>query len=210
MRLFRLVWIASVALGPVAGGTIVNVSDRTRIEMNHGDTLYFLVSNLSLPAVDAVEFQFISQTPDPMPQFEAELTSRDGAASIAFPAVEISTGIFAGSGYRGRIWSISGTLELPGSLSTEIFQNGRAMLVLRDMGSAVTAGLPGYTLPQDLTLSLSDGAISAGAVTSGALYEDPPPAATPESGSWLLTAGGGVLLCVFSRVLKRISYPGIQ
>jgi hypothetical protein len=200
-----------VALGPVAGGTIVDVSRLTTLRMNPGDTLYFPVSNLSLPAVDAVEFQFISQTPDPMPQFEAELSSRDGVTSIAFPAVQISTGIFVGSGYRGPIWSISGTLQLPGTLSTEVFQNGRAMLVLRDLGPTVTLGLPGYTLPGALTLSLTDGATSAGAFTGGALYEDPPaPAATPESGSWLLTAGAGVLLCMFSTVLKRISYRGIQ
>jgi hypothetical protein len=194
-----------------AAGTIVDVSNRTTLQMNPGDTLYFLVSNLSLHTnLDAVEFQFISQTIDPAAQFEVELASRDGVSSIEFPTVQVLSGTFSSAGYNGPVWSINGALQLPGTLSSQIFQNTRAMLVLHNIGPSVTLGFAGSTLPHDLVLSLQAGSTNAGAVTSAALYEDPPPADAPETGSWLLAAGGGVLLAVFSGALKRISYRRIQ
>jgi len=192
---------------PLAAGAIVDVSTHTTQQMNPGDTLSFLVSNLSLHTViDSVEFQFISQPLDSSAQFEAELTSRDGSVSIAFPSpLQVSAGIFSGSGYQGAISAISGTLRLPPTLSQQIFQNTRATVVLQDIGPAVTLGLPGYTLPQDMTLSLTSGDTSAGAVTSGAWYQDPPVDDAPESDSGMLVAGAGVLLCACSGLLKRIS-----
>jgi hypothetical protein len=194
----------------IHAGTIVDVSHQTAQVLNSGDTLFFLVSNLSLPGnINQVAFQFISQSINPASQFEAELTSRSGTVDIAFPTVQLSRSVVVGSGYTGPVWSLSGILQLPGTLSSQLFQNTHATLVLHNTGPSTTLGLTGYTLPQDLTVSLSSGATNAGAVVNGALYEDPPPPTdAPESNSVVLLVSGGVLLCLFSKALKRIHTAG--
>lgn len=192
-------------------GTIVDVSSRTWQQLNPGDTLYFLISNLSLRSnLNAVEFQLVSQTLAPGARFAAGLTSRDGAAAFDFPSVEIGSGLFTGVGYQGPVTTISGTVRLAAGTSSGIFQNTRAILVLRNVGPTVTIDLPGYRLPQDVSVSLAAGPVSAGAVVSGALYQDPPPPAVPEAGTGLQMAGGGALLLALAAGLKRISHLRIQ
>jgi hypothetical protein len=184
-----------MAVLPLAAGTIVDVSTRTAQQMNPGDTLFFLVSDLSIAsgAIDSVEFQFITQPIPSTAQFAAELTSRDGSISIAFAALDFQPGYFTGAGYRGPISSISGTVDLSPTLAEQIFQNTHATLVLENVGPSITVKLPGYTLAQDVSVSLSSGNTMAGAVTGGALYEDPPPPPdpTPEGDSGFLVAGAG-------------------
>lgn len=179
--------------------------------MNPGDTLYFLISNLSLGSnLNSVEFQLVSQAFPPGAQFAAELTSRDGAAAVDFPAVQIGSGVFTGSGYQGAVTMIYGTVSLPAGTSSGIFQDTRATLALHNLGPSVTLNLPGYRLPQDVLVSLGAGPVSAGAVVSGARYQDPPPPGVPEAGTGLLMTGGGALMCLLGRALKRISHPRIQ
>ncbi len=223
MRFFQYVGIAWMAVCPLTAGTIADVSTHATQQMNSGDTLSFMVSNLSLhTAIDSVQFQFVTQWLDPSTRFAAVLMSRDGTVSIAFSTpLQVLSGTFQGSHYQGPISSIYGTLELQAGLSQQLFQNTRATLVLRDIGPPATLGLPGYTLQQDMTLSLTSGSISAGAFDSAVFYQgrntlgfssntNPPPAPAPEGDSWALVAGAGVLLCICSRMLKRISYRGIQ
>ncbi len=202
--------LASMAALCTHAGTIVDVSRETAQVLNPGDTLFFLVSNLSLPGnINQVSFQFITQSLNPASEFEAELTSRSGTVEIAFPAVQMSRSVVFSSGYTGSVWSLSGILQLPGTLSSQLFQNTHATLVLHNIGPSTTLGLSGYALPQDLTVSLSSGTTNAAAAVNGALYEDPPPAAhAPESNSVALLVSGGVLLCLFSKALKRIHTAG--
>lgn len=178
--------------------------------MNPGDAMYFLISNLSLGSnPDAVQFQLVSEAFAPGAQFAAELSSRDSTAAIDFLSLQIEIGMFSGAGYQGAVSTISGTVQLSAETSGEIFQNARATLVLHNLGPSVTINLPGYRLPQDMFVSLGTGTASAGAVVSGARYEDPPPA-VPEPGTGLLMTGGGVLLCLLGRGMKRISHRRIQ
>jgi hypothetical protein len=210
MKMIRLGLLASLAVLSSHAGTIVDVSRQTAPVLNPGDTLFFLVSDLSLPGnINQVAFQFISQSINPASQFEAELTSRSGTVAIAFPTVQISRSLVVSAGYTGPVWSLVGILQLPDTLSSQLFQNTHATLVLHNLGPSTTLGLSGYTLPQDLTVSLSSGSTNAGAVVNGALYEDPPPpTAAPESNSVALLVSGGVLLCLFSKALKRIHTVG--
>jgi hypothetical protein len=206
MKMIRMGLLVSMAVLSTHAGTIVDVSRQTAQVLNPSDTLFFLVSNLSLPGnVNQVAFQFISQSVNPASQFEAELTSRDGTVAIAFPTVQMSRSIVVGAGYTGPVWSLTGILQLPDTFSSQLFENTHATLVLHNIGPSTTLGLSGYTLPQDLTVSLTSGATNAGAVVNGALYEDPPPPANaPESNSVALLVSGGVLLALFSKLLKRI------
>lgn len=211
MRLSNVVWVLALAVSPLRPGAIFDVTSHTTQKMYPGDTLYFLVSDLTMPVVDRVSFQFFSAPIDLSTQFEAALMSRDGSTSVEFSSPVLTAGVFSGSLYSGAVTVISGELSLPDGVSADIFQNKRATLMLRDLGPAVTVGLAPYTLTQDLSLTLGYGPVSAGAVTNGTLYEDPPPPAeTPESDSRLLVALAGVLLCLCSRALKRISDYRIQ
>lgn len=186
-------------------GTIVDVSTRSTLRMNPGDTLYFLISNLSLHTpVDSVQFQFVTQTLNPAAQFEADLTSRDGSISTGIP-IQIWSGTFLSSAYVGPVRTIHGADTLPPTVSSEIFQDGRATLVLHDINATVTLGVPGYTLPQDLFVTLTSGRASAGAVVNDVLYEDPPPAPAPEPGSWTLAAGGVLAVCAAVRRMQAKS-----
>jgi hypothetical protein len=210
MKTIRMGLLVSMAVLSTHAGTIVDVSRQTAQVLNPGDTLFFLVSDLSLPGnINQVAFQFISQSINPASQFEAELTSRSGTVEIAFPSVQMSRSVVVSSGYTGPAWSVSGILQLPDTLSSQVFQNTHATLVLHNIGPSTSLGLSGYTLPQDLTLSLSSGATNAGGVVNGVLYDDPPPATdTPESNSVGLLVSGGILLCLFSKVLSRLHTAG--
>jgi hypothetical protein len=215
-----------VALAPLSAGTIVNVSANTTQQMNTGDTLYFLISNLSLPAdVDSVQFLFATLPLDHTARFAAELTSRDGSMAASFHPVADISGTFQGAGYVGPVTVITGDLQLGPKLSQGIFQNTRATLALRNIGPAVSFRLPGYTVAQDMSVTLTSGNYRVGAVTAGALYEawqpdeeggrfaplaNAAPVAAPESNSGMLLLAAGVFLCASSALLKRISHRRIQ
>ena len=201
MKCLRLGCLACLTAVSAAAGTIVDVTAQVSQQMNPGDTLYFQISNLSLQNVTGVQFQFVSAPLDSTLDFTAELTSRDGATRIPFPALAIGSGSLAASGYQGRISSISGALPLPPGLSSAVFRNTRATLVLHDVTSTATFGLPGYTLPQDMLVSLGSGTSSAGAFVAAVQYEDPPP--TPECGSVVLMAFGLLVLAALSHVSSR-------
>ena len=216
-----------MALAPLSAGTIVNVSGNTTQQMNTGDRLYFLISNLSLPGeLDHVQFLFATLPLDHQTRFAAELTSRDGSVAVSFPSVGEGEGTFLGSGYSGAVSVIAAEMQLHPKVSASIFQNTRATLALENLGPAVNLRLPGYTLPQDLSVTLTSGNYSVGAVTAGALYEawEPidksgkigtlpnvlAPVAAPEANSGLLLLGAGSILCTVSALLKRISHRRIQ
>ena len=220
-----------VALAPLSAGTIVNVSANTTQQMNTGDKLYFLISNLSLPGeLDSVQFLFATLPLDHKARFGAELTSRDGSVAVSFPSVGEIAGTFLGSGYNGAVTVIAAEMQLHSKVSASIFQNTRTTLVLENLGPAVTLRLAGYTLPQDMSVTLTSGNYSVGAVTAGALYEAWEPDANnaniganigamanglapipaPEANSAWLLLGAGVFLCAGSGLLKRISHRRIQ
>jgi hypothetical protein len=196
MRFLSGVWIVWLAVAHAAAGTIVDVSNQSFIQMNTGDNLYFPVSNLGwLTDPESAEFQFITQSLDPCAEFQAELASPEGSMQLGFSSVETATGVFAGSRYNGPITSLFGTLQFPPGISGQIFENTRATLILHNAGPPIWLGIPGYFLPQDLSLSLTASGSSVSAFTAGALYQNPPP--VPEAASWSLLAAGSLILALF-------------
>jgi hypothetical protein len=208
MRLFRLVSMLAATVCTASAGTLVDASSATMQSMGQGDALQFMISNLSVPSVAAVSFQFVTVplTELTNAQFAAELISADGTVSAAFTGpLTISAGSMWSSQYQGPITVIGGSLQLPPTLSSNIFQNTRATLILYDLSGRETVGVPGYTLAQDLFVGLTSGRKSAGAVVSKVLYQDPLQANVPEPDSGMLVGGAGLLLCAFLGQLKRIS-----
>lgn len=227
MKAISIAALLLVALAPLSAGTIENVSANTTQQMNTGDTLYFLISNLSLPGeIDSVQFLFATLPLDHTARFAAELTSRDGSVAASFHPVADIPGTFQGAGYIGTVTVITGELQFGPKLSSGIFQNTRATLALRNLGPAVSFRLPGYTISQDMSVTLTSGNYRVGAVTAGALYEawqsdDKPgrngpaasvlaPVAAPEANSGILLLAAGAVLCAGSALLKRISHRRIQ
>lgn len=88
---------------------------------------------------------------------------------------------------------IGGSLALSSAESQEV-GDSPVVLVLQNLGSTVTIGLPPYDIQHDLTVTLSGNGLSVGAVVDGVTLADPPDPGIPEPGSgWLLAAG--VALC---------------
>jgi hypothetical protein len=208
MLLVRLVSMMVAGLCAASAGTLVDASSATLQSMGPGDALRFLISNLSVPSVAALSFQFVTAplADAANAQFGAELTSPDGSLSVPFTTpITISEGRMWSSQYQGPVTVIGGSLQLPSTVSKDIFQNTRATLILYDLSGPETVGVPGYTLSQDLFVTLTSGRKSAGAVVSKVLYQDPPQANVPEPDSGMLIGGAGLLLCAFLGQLKRIS-----
>jgi hypothetical protein len=198
-----------VAALPLGAGTI-DVSSTTTAVLHSGESLRFevltwnfstLAAGLGVPEYPTeVGFVFVSAPTDSTGWFEAALGSGDGSVSAAFGGpLSFAPALFQSSRYSGTVSTLQGSLHLSETLSQQLFAGSAAVLMLRNTGADVTVGLPPYTLGQDLTVSLSGGPLSVGALRGGVTLESVP---EPRSGALLL--GAGALLCLLSRVLKRV------
>jgi hypothetical protein len=229
----KLRWGVYLALltAHVLGASTINVSAQTSVVVHTGDTLVFqlfswnLASNAAafgLPAYPSgVNFAFVSAPLDGAGTFAATLESADKSVSASFGDLTFATGHFQGNGYAGEVSTLQGYLPLSPVLSQELFNGSAAFILLRNEGPDVTLGLAPYVLRQDLYASLSDGPLSVGALPGPVNLEtrgnegrsmslggtaspaDVSQVREPRSGGLLL--GGGVLLCVLSLVLARLS-----
>ena len=199
---------------PLGAGTI-DVSAQVSALLDTGDALSFTVpswnfginaGNYGLPVYPtSVGFMFASAAEDSLAQIQAVLESGDGSVSVSFGApLSFVPGMFQGSGYRGAVSVLDGSLHLSETLSQQLFGGSPAVLILRNAGPALTVGLSPYTLQQDLNVSLGGGGLSVGARLGGVALRDSEsdPAEVPESSSGVLLLGGGALLCALSRLRK--------
>jgi hypothetical protein len=199
---------------PLGAGTI-DLSAQVAALLDTGDALSFTVpswnfginaGNYGLPVYPtSVGFVFASAAEDSLAQIQAVLESGDGSVSVSFGApLSFVPGMFQGSGYRGAVSVLDGSLHLSETLSQQLFGGSPAVLILRNTGPALTVGLSPYTLQQDLNVSLGGGGLSVGARLGGVALRDSEsdPAEVPESSSGVLLLGGGALLCALSRLRK--------
>jgi hypothetical protein len=226
MKWFRSVVIAAVALLPANAGT-VNISGKTTQEILSGDVISFLISdssfgfhaaNMGIPSAPTyLSVNFASMPSDIGGQFSAELESTDGSISVAFPQpMNWQPGIFGGSQYRGPVSTLTGPLRLQESLAQQIFSDSLAILVLSYTGPDEIIGLAGYTLPEDLTVSLFGGSLNVGSQIEGAMLQTSgtrtlrgTDATAPEPHSGVILLGGGALLCAIAKLLNRLTQRNI-
>jgi hypothetical protein len=181
----------------------VDVSTATTQWLNPEDKLLFTVAewgyqiNASAqglsPYPTHVAFQFITAPQTGPADFTAILESRDGTVSVDFPGTfSWLPGWTGSSGYTGPVSVLYGSMDLSAALSEELFTCPSAVLVLENQGGNVLAGLPPYTLGEDLSLSFSASGFGVSGPVVEVRYLDPP-AGVPEPNPGLLVPIVGAL-----------------
>jgi len=196
----------------------INVTNQTAVSLSTDDALFFTLATYGF-AVDAkafgfspypavVSFEFVTGVTDSGGPFDALLETPSGSVIAAFPGfLEFLPAQFQGAYHSGPVDDIEATLALSPALSQQLFSGASAVLVLQNLGPAASLGLSSYTIPQDLTVSLSEGGLTTGAIAVEATLDDPPPpGGVPEPGSgWLLA--GGAALCWLAAVARLARAP---
>jgi len=191
-----------------------------------GDSLAFPISDRGFvfnslrtggpAAPTGVSFVFTTEPLTGSTLFDATLESRDGSVSVSLGAgLSFQPGSFQGTYYSGPASVLFGRITLPETVSSQLFAGNQAVLVLQNIGPAITLGLSSYTLAQELDVSLSGTNLSVGALGMGAALTSygsngnlPEPAPEPPSG--LICAVVGGLFIAAGRVLKHFSRRRIK
>jgi hypothetical protein len=187
MRLLPFVVLLAL---PLHAGTIADATSATSVLLEPGDSLAFQVLcwnfgyNATSFALDLyptdIIFTFVTAPVSEFATLSAWLASPGGSASADFAGPLVFTpGLFSSSRYRGTVSTLRAYLHLAPELSADIFGAGSAFLVLRNDGDNQMLGLPPNTLRQDLSVSLTGGPLSVGAISgSVTLQSDVPEPAT--------------------------------
>jgi len=205
------------ALAARLPASTVDVSLQPTQLLQSGDSLTFLFTDSSFaqhaaalgmaPSPSQIFFNLISAPLGSGGQFTAGVESVDGSASALFPGpLGWTNGMVQTSEYDGPASVLMGNLMLSSTVSQEIFEGSEADLTLTYTGPDITVGLPGYSLKDDLRISLAGGGLTVGAMDysvtlSGGVVAAP----EPDPVSMLVTTG--VLLCAASGALKRFVRP---
>jgi hypothetical protein len=194
------------------------VSLQSALLLQSGDSLTFLFSDSSYArqastmgiatSPSQIFFNLISAPVDSAGQFTAEVESADGSVSALFsgPLGWVSS-VVQMSGYDGQASVLMGNLMLSSTLSQELFAESQAELTLTYAGPDVTVGLPGYSLENDLTISLASVSLSVGAMNYGVTLSSGQGVIVPEPNGVAMLFATGVLLCAVSGALKRFGGP---
>jgi len=204
---------------PLAASPI-NVTNQTTASLNTDDALFFTLATYGF-AVDAaafglspypavVSFGFVSSSPGPGGLFDAMLETPSGSVIAAFPGpLEFVPAQYQGAYYSGPVGELEASFTLSPALSQQLFSGATAVLVLQNLGPTASVGLSSYTIPQDLTVSLSEGGLTTGSpVVEATLDDPPPPGGVPEPGSGWLLAGGAALCWAAAAAMKRVRRRG--
>ena len=194
----------------------IDVTSLNTQELESGDSLAFLFTDSSYAKFASgmgistdpsqIFFDLTSAPVGSAGQFTVAVESGDGSASSVSPVpVDWSIGVVETSEYGGPASVITDRLTLSSPLSQAIFAGSWAELILTYTGPDVTVGLPGYSLKNDLTISLVGGSLSMGALDYGVALNDGLDAASvvPEPDSGMLLVAAGLLLCAISLAIRR-------
>jgi hypothetical protein len=197
--------IALLAASLPLAASPLNVTNQSTASLNTDDALFFTLATSGFaadatafglsPYPTVVSFSFVTSSPAPGGTFDALLETPSGSVAAEFPdLLEFEPAQFQGTYYSGTVGAVEASLTLSPTLSERLFSGASAVLVLQNLGPTASLGLSSYTIPQDLTVSLSGGGLGTGAPVVQALLADPPPPGdVPEPGSgWLLTFGAAL------------------
>jgi hypothetical protein len=202
---------AVLAAGLPLAASPLNVTNQTTASLNTDDALFFTLatygfaadaSALGLPTLPSgVSFSFVTSSPAPGGPWDALLETPAGSVIATFPEfIEFEPAEYQSADYSGPVGDLAASITLSPAQSQALFGNASIVLVLQNIGSAVTIGLPPYTIAHDLDATLSGDGLSTGAVVDGVTLADPPGPGVPEPGAGWLFAGGAAL-CWAARYL---------
>ena len=209
-----------IGLWALAAGlpaSTIDVSLQPAQLLRSGDSLTFLFTDTSYAlhatalgmaaSPSQIFFNWITAPLGSAGLFTAGVESVDGSASALFTGpLGWTSGMVQTSEYDGPASVLMGNLMLSSSLAQEIFAGSEAELTLTYAGPDVTVGLPGYSLKDDLRISLAGGGLSVGAMdydvtlTSGGVT-------APEPDPVAMLVALGVVMCALSGALKRFVRP---
>ncbi len=207
--------IALLAASLPLAASPINVTNQTTASLNPDDALFFTLATYGFavngaafgisPYPALVSFSFVTSSPGPGGPFDAVLETPSGSVIAAFPGLlEFAPAQYQGAYYSGPAGEIEASLVLSPALSQQLFSGASAVLVLQNLGPTASVGLSSYTIPHDLTMSLSGGGLTTGApVVEATLDDPPPPGSAPEPGSGRLLAGEAALCWATAAVVKR-------
>jgi hypothetical protein len=206
------------ALAAGLSATPIDVSLQTTQLLQSGDSLTFLftdnsyamqASAMGLAASPSqIFFNLFSAPVDSTGQFTAGVSSADGSVSAPFSGpLGWTSGVVQMSGYDGPASILTGSLMLSSTLSQEIFAESDAELTLTYSGPDVTVSLPGYSLKNDVTISLAGQSFSIGATDYSVTLNSDQGVIAPEPNPVAMLVSAGVLLCAVSGALKRFGRP---
>jgi hypothetical protein len=204
------------ALAARLPATTIDVSLQPSQLLQSGDSLTFLFTDTSYAQHAAamgmatspsqIFFNLISAPVGSAGQFTAGVESADGSASDVFPELlGWTSGMVQLSGYDGAASVVMGSVTLSTTLSQQIFAGSEAELTLTYAGPDVTVGLPGYSLKNDVTITLAGGGLSVGAMDYGVTLTSDEGVIAPEPDPVAMLITTGVLLCAASGAIKRFA-----
>lgn len=212
--------VALLAAGlPLAAGPL-NVTTQTTASLNTNDALFFTLATYNfaqdaaafgLPtAPTVVSFSFVTSAPGPSGYWDALLETTGGSVIAAFPDfMQYETAQYQSGSHAGTVGEIEGSLTLSSAESQEI-GSSPVVLVLQNLGSTVTVGLPPYSIAHDLTATLSGHGLSVGGVVTQVNLDDPAPPGVPEPGSGWLLAGAALCWAVAVVVARMRHHPAAR
>jgi hypothetical protein len=201
-------WRCGVAIALLAASlplaaSPLNVTNQTTASLNTDDALFFALATYSfaedaaefgLPTLPSVvSFSFVTAAPGPGGVWDALLETSSGSVIAYFPELmEFEPAEYQSTSYTGSVGELEASLTLSSAEAKQLAGDSSMVLVLQNLGSSATVGLPPYTIAHDLTASLSGDGLSTGAVVDGVTLADPPAPGVPEPSSGWLLAGAGV------------------
>jgi hypothetical protein len=214
-------WHASAVIAllaaalPLAAGPL-NVTTQTTASLNTNDALFFTLATYNfaqdaaafgLPAAPTgVSFSFVTSSPGPSGYWDALLETSGGSEIAAFPDfMEYETALYQSGSFTGTVGEIEGSITLSSAESQQIGSSA-VVLVLQNLGSTVTVGLPPYSIAHDLTATLSGSGLSVGGVVTQVILDDPAPPGVPEPGPGWLLAGAAACWAAASAI-ARMRHP---
>ncbi|MGO9230722.1 MAG: hypothetical protein ACLQKA_16145 [Bryobacteraceae bacterium] len=187
----------------------IAVTNQTTASLHTDDALFFTLATygfaedaaeFGLPVLPTlVSFGFVTSSPGPSGYWDALLETPGGSVIATFPdLMEFETAQYQSAGYTGPVGVLEGSLTLSSAEAQQV-GDSPVVLVLQNLGSTATVGLPPYSIAHDLTVTLSGSGLTTGAVVDGVTLADPAPPGVPEPGSGWLLAAGAALCCATAR-----------
>jgi hypothetical protein len=205
MRSMRFLVLMLLAAGNLSAGAISDAE--SSVLLHQGDSLIFQIQTSSF-SYNAARFGLAAGPTDIGFSFISAPGAASGTMSLWLDQVPLSgaltftDGQYTGSQYRGAVSTLQAFLHLTPGLSTQILSSAAIDLTLRNEGADLVLGLPPNSLRQDLSVSLTGGPLTVGALATGVTLDSAP---EPAPFVLILLPAALMIFARFRRVAQAVS-----